>query len=421
MRRLVCLIFVLTAIVGFSAVVAQQIHIDNCCFVDRHCQTDQQWRAGWHAFQNGQCAAPAQSQTQTAAQPPPNTGATNIDNCCFVDRQCQTDQQWRAGWHAFQNGQCAAPAQSQPSMGPVAGVTEPLLIGLPPTTQISNCCNLDRECHTEEDWAAGWSAYKNDECAWELVKYKPPGSQPLLGIDNCCNAPGWFCLSDQNFRKGFMAYQANNHCPTHLVSRFMGYELHPVTENCCDLPGRDCQTDADWQRGYSDFLHFRCEIDVPLIQHSPIRIEGNRDFVASWKASLSLLKAQAPRSYDYAITGLHAIREHPDVDGDPTQTTCIAACEDGKTAYCESPTTEIYISRVFIMFQAQVIVHEACHCQRDEKGYDHDKTPGWETELPCYKAEADLMKELDPGNSLGLPWENWRNLARQHNVTDLRY
>ena len=79
--------------------------IDNCCFVDRQCNSDQEWTDGYWALQNGQCDAPAQSQSETSAQ----TGTTSqIDNCCFVDRQCQTNQQWTDGYWAFQNNQCAA-------------------------------------------------------------------------------------------------------------------------------------------------------------------------------------------------------------------------------------------------------------------------------------------------------------------------
>ncbi|MCY4146670.1 MAG: SH3 domain-containing protein [Chloroflexi bacterium] len=41
--------------------------------------------------------------------------ATPIDNCCFVDRQCQSEAEWEAGYWAFQNKQCAAPSQPKPA------------------------------------------------------------------------------------------------------------------------------------------------------------------------------------------------------------------------------------------------------------------------------------------------------------------
>ncbi len=35
------------------------------------------------------------------SQPP-----ANIDNCCFVDRQCVSDQEWRQGYWAYQRAEC---------------------------------------------------------------------------------------------------------------------------------------------------------------------------------------------------------------------------------------------------------------------------------------------------------------------------
>lgn len=86
-------------------------NIDNCCFVDRQCNSDQEWTDGYWAFQNGQCAAPVQTQTQTSNPPVTSTVAT-VDNCCFVDRQCNTDAEWTNGYWAFQNNQCSAPVQA---------------------------------------------------------------------------------------------------------------------------------------------------------------------------------------------------------------------------------------------------------------------------------------------------------------------
>ncbi len=59
------------------------------------------WMASWVSHTR----VAESGQTETAAQP-----ASNIDNCCFVDRQCHSAQDWENGYWAFQNGQCAAPA-----------------------------------------------------------------------------------------------------------------------------------------------------------------------------------------------------------------------------------------------------------------------------------------------------------------------
>ena len=62
------------------------------------------WMAGWVSHTRVDSGGQTSSQSGTTAQ---------IDNCCFVDRQCNSDQEWTNGYWAYQNNQCAAPAQSQ--------------------------------------------------------------------------------------------------------------------------------------------------------------------------------------------------------------------------------------------------------------------------------------------------------------------
>ncbi len=52
---------------------------------------------------------------------PPQTvqmSNSDIDNCCFVDRQCQSEAEWTNGYWAFQNGQCPTAAQPAASTQP---------------------------------------------------------------------------------------------------------------------------------------------------------------------------------------------------------------------------------------------------------------------------------------------------------------
>ena len=41
-----------------------------------------------------------------------------IDNCCFVNRSCVTDQEWINGWHAFQRNECPASQPVAPASAP---------------------------------------------------------------------------------------------------------------------------------------------------------------------------------------------------------------------------------------------------------------------------------------------------------------
>ena len=86
-----------------------QSQIDNCCFVDRQCHSDADWTSGYWAFQNNQCAAPLQSRLQISSQPT-NSSIGTSDNCCFLDWQCNSDEEWARGYIAFQIDHCDVPA-----------------------------------------------------------------------------------------------------------------------------------------------------------------------------------------------------------------------------------------------------------------------------------------------------------------------
>ena len=83
--------------------------VDNCCFVDRQCQSDEEWTSGFWAFQNNQCTAPSSSLSPASSSPPANVDPSQIDNCCFLDWLCTTDDDWLTGFQAFQTNQCKHP------------------------------------------------------------------------------------------------------------------------------------------------------------------------------------------------------------------------------------------------------------------------------------------------------------------------
>ena len=126
--------------------------------------------------------------------------ASDIDNCCYVDRQCHSNQDWINGWHAYQNGQCQAPAQSpapapaQRASGVLLRTATGVVIGytsghriLPttaPTVQCpsgqicstNNCCQITWQCNSEQDWAEGYSMMQNNQGLCPL-----PGLISILG------------------------------------------------------------------------------------------------------------------------------------------------------------------------------------------------------------------------------------------------
>ncbi len=81
--------------------------VDNCCFVNRQCATNQEWTEGYWAFQRNECPSGQPAAPVSA----PVSASADVDNCCFVDRLCSSDQEWLDGYWAFQYNQCAGPAQ----------------------------------------------------------------------------------------------------------------------------------------------------------------------------------------------------------------------------------------------------------------------------------------------------------------------
>ena len=301
--------------------------IDNCCFVDRQCNSDAEWNNGYWAFQNNQCVAPSQTQTRTSSQPV-NTGPSQIDNCCFVDRQCQSDQQWSDGYFAYQNGQCSAPSQSQ-SPAP----SQPVSTG---PAQIDNCCFAGWQCNTDEQWSNGYQAYQDNQCN------APSQSSPLPAVD--------------------------------LAS----------VDNCCRV-NQQCATDEDWQQGWVAYKYYQCNFDVP------ITIVGGGGFRSQITDSLLLLKRTSPHWYDYTIRGLKRVVQVFSYRDTYVDT-------DSKTFYLhyddEPPAGFTYHKH--IVFTASILVHEACHVHRDRSGL---RSGGLVGETACTEVQLEAHIAIDPHDS----------------------
>ena len=378
----------------------------------------QVWMAGWVSYSRVQSVQPAALAPQTP-----------IDNCCFVDRQCHSDQEWTDGYWAFQNGQCAAPAQTQHQVQPQTSA-QPWNPSRPQTwtsTQqqiwtpthgrgelpgvVNNCCYVDRECHSEDEWTAGWLAFKELEC-WDayhkMARTPDPASMPASGSDNCCTAPGWLCLNDEHFQAGYWAFISYSHCNPRIMPGFLPTTAYyDATDNCCHL-GRECHTAADWQEGYSDFLHFRCEFKVPLIDAVPVALTGSPAFAVHYRTAFSLLKARSPYYYDYAVRGLDRIVQISQFGerGGPDYVFC-----DGERRYHSGVTDNLGGNWAnwwgTIVQTVSRITHEACHCNRKAAGLDRDLEGrilfGYlaATEVPCIEQQHLVIIQIDPTDSTG--------------------
>lgn len=272
----------MTAAFFLCAVAVAQV--DNCCFVDRQCSSDQEWTDGYNAFQNGQCAAPSQSQSEASAQ---TQVSSQIDNCCFVDRQCSSDADWTDGYHAYQNGQCATQTTSQP-MSPVSSET----------SAIDNCCFAGWLCRTDLEWANGFYAYRDNQCGQET---------PAGVITSCCQM-GWHC--------------------TNQLDQLLGEEV--ISEG------------------------YECGMPVQVAYGRTV-LEGDETFIAQTIAALEYLKSKVPHWYAYIVNGVPKIRGGPFGPG----TFAFSGVAVNIAPPHAQQDTVVY---------AGTLLHEACHINRDNDG-----------------------------------------------------
>ena len=297
---------------------------DNCCFVDRQCTTDQDWNNGYFAYQNGQCVAPSQTQPQTSTQPV-SAGPSQIDNCCYVDRQCQSDQQWSDGYFAYQNGQYSAPSQTQQQTLSQPASASP--------AQIDNCCFAGWQCNTDEQWSNGYQAYQDNQCN------APSQSSPLPAVD--------------------------------LAS----------VDNCCRV-NQQCTTDEDWQQGWVAYKYYQCNFDVP------ITIVGGGGFRSQIKDSLLVLKRTSPHWYDYVIRGLKRVVQ----TGSYRDTYVDTETKIFYLNYVDAPPAG-FTYHEHIVFTASILAHEACHVHRDRAGL---QSGGLEGERACTDIQLQAHIAIDP-------------------------
>ena len=340
---------VMIALIGIFAPTAAQV--DNCCFVDRQCNSDKDWVKGYHAYQNGQCAAPAQ---------PASTERGAIDNCCFAGWHCNTQQEWTNGFHAYQNGQCAAPAQTG----------TPAQTGA--SSQIDNCCFAGWHCTSDQDWVNGFHAYQNGQCA--APAQSPSGSPAQTGassqIDNCCQA-GWQCNTDQDWSNGYYAYR-DNQC--HKTPQVYG------AYSCCEL-GWNCAFEFDFIMArwwYAD-NDGQCNQPIQELVDGVI-IEGSPAFIAQHKAALQLLKNRAPEWHAYTINIIRKIRESQEKPGYGT--------------LHKSFNVPVWHS---VAYAAAIIVHETCHVHRSFGGVHTHELEDIAEEPICDTVAIHVMNQISPG------------------------
>ncbi len=252
------------------------------------------WLADWVNFSRVDSSEPTEAQQPT----------TPVDNCCGIDRQCSSDQEWTDGYWAFQNGQCPAPAQPQPVMPAQPGASAPATGG--------NCCDSIWECRYEEERVQGYYAFQINQCA-----------------------------------------------------------------------------------GLPDYSAITLTGPVP-------RIEGSSRFVQHITAALKLMKSLAPAWYNYVITGMDLIVE------EHGQGRCRATANYHERRVAVGSCFIDFSSRFTGVIEhdlsgtAGMLGHEACHIHRQEEGFVYNHSTSGHEEEMCKKLGTGASVLIDSALATGL-------------------
>ncbi len=348
--KLKLLTVVLIAITSYSLAAAQS-EIDNCCFLGWQCNSNQDWADGYWAYQNNQCSAQPPTQSSTA---PAGVAPAQVDNCCYVDRQCNSNQDWADGYWAYQRNECppgGAPATQAP-------------VSLP--ANVDNCCFVNRQCNTEAEWAAGYWAYQNNQCGAQSAASTSPASSALPGLPLTRSTVR---LSSFNF------------------------------DNCCymDPDAWRCQNEADWSRGYWEFQNHVCLHPLP-IGTRPATV-GNAKFHKLVNDALELIRNHAPEWLTYIdSSGTHKFEARPGQRGGFYN-------EEWTVAHgwyqWENDDPNWHPDYNYVVGYAGGITHEACHAMQ-QRTHTHT-LESWRDEKECTEAQLTVIEAINP-NSPDIGW-----------------
>ena len=335
------------------------------------------WMAGWVSHTR------IADSGQTTSQPASNVLA-QVDNCCFVDRQCNSDQQWTDGYYAFQNNQCAAPAQSQPQISSQPVSSSP--------AQVDNCCFVDRQCHSDQQWTDGYYAYQNNQC--------PVSTGSQKGAATSSPAPS---------TAGNLAWTLRM---TEGVKRLLADPSTDPFNNCCFMHhDGTCHSNEDWEHGYWQYQNHQCMHPAPLGTRpaivgnaSPL---GTAKFTNLVNTALELMRIHAPEWLNYIdISGARQFELLPaDVGGGFFNQQWTIA--HGYYSWQQNdPNWEPDFD--YIVGYAGGITHEACHAIKQRT---YTQTAGWTNEADCVEAQLAVIEAINP-NSRDVPW--LRNLVASY-------
>lgn len=324
--------------------------VNNCCYFGWECHSDDEWQRGYQAFHMGTCdasvqrhleiASQAEATTTSAASLPANavrvTFSTNLRSSYSLQSRIVTT---------------------------VAGGTTLSVLG-------NHGSWLKIDWRGSEAWLADWVP---------MIRAKGVSVSIPEGVDNCCFL-NWQCTTDEDWKRGYQALQ-ENHCAA------PGPAQRPVSipegvDNCCFI-NRECATQKDWDHGYALFKYDLCY--VPNIDGN-IKITGSSAFVSTVRQALHLLLDRSPRFYRYTPQGLRGVVEIPIGGNSGIYVT--------ERIYRSWPNFRSNrVGEALVIRVAGLLVHEACHVNRYVAGLEHS---GYVGEKACLIEQIEAMETVDP-------------------------
>ena len=217
----------------------------------------------------------------------------------------------------------------------------------PVSQPIDNCCFVNRQCSTDQEWTDGYRAYQNNECP-------APQTERQTGTDQS---------------------STSDIIPAHIPAHI---------ENCCELSNA-CNSDEDWISGYLARQRNQCK-------HPTVYIEGGPRFVARVEAALDMLRQRAPSWYDYTINELKHIRQTPEG---------VLGVFTARRTF-DLPPSHTYLwddadVESAVVWLAGVLVHEACHIYEHKAGSTYStEFLRFREEVICQSIQMDALEVFDP-------------------------
>lgn len=229
-------------------------------------------------------------------------------------------------------------------------------------------------------WLADWISYTRVDSANSPVAQPQPAE-----VDNCCFVDRQ-CVSGADWVSGYWAFQQNE-CPAPPTSKSSPattsspLSLPANADNCCQASGAACASNEDWIRGYLAFQIGQCK-------HPAVVIEGAPAFVARVEVALDMLKNSAPDWYAYTINELKHI-----VESNESERGVYTKLRSFSLASSLTKSRDDAEVESDVVWLAGVLVHEACHVYRDKAGLEPGGLVG---ERACLQVQITALQQVDP-------------------------